>query len=197
MPSTSFANNVHVTKNNVSVASIVPVCFLLFFLFDDEEILLFFLPHFQGAGRVLRIIVRSSGSQEEGSRQKSKSGYSTKMKAAKGQLVLKRIYKQLKKNPNSSSKEIQMAKAAYLAAKSNRAVVKKAQSAGETKEVTSVRSIQLMIVRDCSLFCMFFFVAAFTFLHFFIMLMFYISSFLEEYEYFFVLFFFEKPQCFI
>jgi hypothetical protein len=88
------------------------------------------------------------------------------MKAAKGQLVLKRIYKQLKKNPNSSSKEIQMAKAAYLAAKSNRAVVKKAQSAGETKEVTSVRSIQLMIVRDCSLFCMFFFVAAFTFLHF-------------------------------
>ena len=64
----------------------------------------------------------------------------TKMKAAKGQLVLKRIYKQLKKNPNSSSKEIQVAKAAYLAAKSNRAVVKKAQSAGETKEVTSVRS---------------------------------------------------------
>ena len=62
------------------------------------------------------------------------------MKAAKGQLVLKRIYKQLKKNPNSSSKEIQVAKAAYLAAKSNRAVVKKAQSAGETKEVTSVRS---------------------------------------------------------
>ena len=81
------------------------------------------------------------------------------MKAAKGQLVLKRIYKQLKKNPNSSSKEIQVAKAAYLAAKSNRAVIKNAQSTGETKEVTSVRST---VVHDCSLFCIFFFVAALT-----------------------------------
>ena len=40
------------------------------------------------------------------------------MKAAKGPLTLKRIYKQLKKNPNSSAEEIQVAKAAYLAAKS-------------------------------------------------------------------------------
>ena len=80
----------------------------------------------------------------------------TKMKAAKGQLVLKRIYKQLKKNPNSSSKEIQVAKAAYLAAKSNRAVVKKAQSAGETKEVTSVRStVDDFFFMPRSLFCIF------------------------------------------